>query len=443
MVMKEMLICFLDAYLEGKNPEDTLRLLEDDAVSLGSGAQEVALNKKELRTLMMEGKINTFGNIRYELDNYRENLYQDDVYGVYCTVKISMSDENGGRRSYRTRLTLTAAKKEKVWRIISLHMSVPGDQQGKKEWFPIKYGHQAVSRLDASSGRKLVETMMSMLPGGIMGGYLEEGFPLYIINDAMLRYLGYTYDELVKKTGERMQEIIAPEDWERVCRAIYDGVEKSGGYDIQYRVVRKDGSRMWVRDRGHAITTEDGRKAMVSVMLDINEDIKLQEKLRQEIMEEPLTGILNRKGAISCFEKYLSKHQTGAMFLLDIDNFKQVNDTYGHQHGDRVLVLLAEILKNRSRKEDIVARMGGDEFMLFLLGCTDEKVLTERARNICSAFHEVGEEYNKADISISIGIAVSDGNTDFDQLYKTADERMYMVKKNGKGSFCFNPPHLA
>ena len=86
--------------------------------------------------------------------------------------------------------------------------------------------------------------MLSMLPGGIMGGYLEEGFPLYIINDTMLEYLGYTYEELIAETDEKMQRIIAPEDWDRVQKTIYDSIRKTGGYDVQYRVIRKDGTRM-------------------------------------------------------------------------------------------------------------------------------------------------------------------------------------------------------
>ena len=128
---------------------------------------------------------------------------------------------------------------------------------------------------------------------------MEKGFPLYIINGTMLDYLGYTYDELVEATGEEMQKVIAPEDWDRVERTIYDSIEKTGEYDVQYRVVRKDGTRLWVDDKGRSITTEDGRKAMVSVMLDINDGVRLQERLKKEVLEDPLTGIYNRKGALT------------------------------------------------------------------------------------------------------------------------------------------------
>ena len=103
----------------------------------------------------------------------------------------------------------------------------------------------------------------------------------------MLEYLGYTYEELIAETDEKMQRIIAPEDWDRVQKTIYDSIRKTGGYDVQYRVIRKDGTRMWVDDKGHEIITEDGRRAMISIMLDINETMRRQERLKQETMKIP------------------------------------------------------------------------------------------------------------------------------------------------------------
>ena len=94
-----------------------------------------------------------------------------------------------------------------------------------------------------------------------------------MINDTMLRYLGYTYDELVRETNEEMIRIIAPEDREWVEKEIFDSMERTGEYEVQYRVVRKDGSYLWMLDKGNEVITEDGRRAMISVMLDISESV--------------------------------------------------------------------------------------------------------------------------------------------------------------------------
>lgn len=437
MIIKDLLTQFLDSYLVKRDMETALSFLADQVISLGTGAQELALDKEELRKLMQYEFESIPDGFSYEISQYSEKEYREDLYGVYCSVVTSMRDENGMELSFQTRLTMTAARIGGEWKMINLHMSAPSDQQEGEEFFPVKYGRAAVGKMDISTSRKLVDIMLSMLPGGIMGGYLEDGFPLYVINDTMLDYLGYTYDELVKETDEKMQKIIDPEDWDRVEKTIYDSIRKTGGYTVRYRIIRKDGTRLWVEDKGHEITTEDGRQAMISIMLDISDSVKIQEKLRQEIMEDSLTGILNRKGAISHIEDYISDKQHGAMFLLDIDNFKQLNDTYGHQVGDHVLILLAGIMKRFSRQGDVAARIGGDEFILFLPGFTKEELLKERAGEVCSAFRKAGAAYDKVSLSVSIGIAISHEGSNFDQLFKQADDRLYTVKKKGKGGWLF------
>ena len=435
VMMKELLIQFFDAYLVKRDLEEALSFLSDQVISLGTGAQEIARNKSELRELMIREFQAIPNGFHYEIRDYLEHCYPDGLFSIYCSVITSMPDENDGELLFQTRLTATAARLEDGWKIVSLHMSAPSDQQEEEEFFPIKYGRQAIGKLGLAANKNLIDITQSMLPGGIMGAYLEKGLPLYIINDTMLHYLGYTYDEFVEATGEEMERIIEPQDWNRVEKAIYDGFHKNGSYDVQYRVIRKDGTRMWVNDKGREITTEDGRKAMVSVMLDISEDILLQQKLMREVMEDFLTGILNRKGALFHIEGFLKKHQPGALFLLDIDNFKKVNDTYGHQTGDQVLSLLANILRKNTRQEDVAARIGGDEFLLFLPGCTQPDVLRNKAERIRSLFCGASLQFDKVELSVSIGICIGDGYMDVDRLLKIADDKLYSVKKSGKGGF--------
>mgnify|MGYP005804609231 FL=1 len=191
-----------------------------------------------------------------------------------------------------------------------------------------------------------------MVPGGIMGAYLEEGLPLYVVNDTMLRYLGYTYEELVRDTDEEMIRIIAPEDRERVMREILQSVEESGEYEVQYRAVRKDGSYLWIFDKGNVVRTEGGRRAIISVMLDNSKNMLLQEKLKREAMEDELTRIFNRKGAVRLIREAFSEKKTGTVLLMAIDNFKLVNDNYGHLARYQLLIARAPILKWHTRKAD-------------------------------------------------------------------------------------------
>ena len=143
-MVKDLLTRFFDAYLVQRDLETALSLLSDDVMSLGTGAQEIALSKEELRSLMSDEFKSLPGGFHYEISQYRERKYREDLYGVFCTVLTSLADESGGELSLQTRLTMTAAKLADSWKIINLHMSTPSDQQEGEEFFPVQYGRQAI-----------------------------------------------------------------------------------------------------------------------------------------------------------------------------------------------------------------------------------------------------------------------------------------------------------
>jgi len=127
------------------------------------------------------------------------------------------------------------------------------------------------------------------------------------------------------------------------------------------------------------------------------------------------------------------------MFMIDLDNFKMINDNRGHVEGDRVIRMFADILRQHARNNDVVCRLGGDEFILYLLGVNDRKIAAGRAKSILSALTErlMDMGYSTM-VSVSIGIAIypQDGK-DFPTLYQNADKALYLVKINGKNSYRF------
>jgi len=163
-----------------------------------------------------------------------------------------------------------------------------------------------------------------------------------------------------------------------------------------------------------------------------------------EAHKDSLTGLWNRKYTKENVDSYLEgEGARGALFILDMDNFKEVNDTYGHIRGDAVLIEFASILKGCTRDEDIVCRIGGDEFIIFFKGNFDEEKAAAKSDEIISKVEQnigqmVWEGKNKIKISVSIGItfAPRDGN-DFMTLYNNADKSMYFVKQNGKCGYYF------
>lgn len=137
-----------------------------------------------------------------------------------------------------------------------------------------------------------------------------------------------------------------------------------------------------------------------------------------------LTGVNNRR--------VLSKIQNNTgILMIDIDNFKEINDTFGHDIGDYVIKAIADIIKNNTRNSDYICRYGGDEFLVAFVDCP-ENVIMERAKKICDCVANNIQVQDKK-ITVSIGVAFNDkANSQIDETIKKADIALYQSKKNGK-----------
>ena len=156
--------------------------------------------------------------------------------------------------------------------------------------------------------------------------------------------------------------------------------------------------------------------------------------------KDPLTGLENREDAKVQVDEYLmDQRNKGAFFIIDLDNFKLVNDNFGHAVGDAMLIEFSHTLRKAVREQDLICRLGGDEFIVFFEGVIDRRALSETAQRIVDMTHRVVEHKGEiVEVSASIGIAVSPENgRSFDALYKNADLGLYKIKKNGKNNFAF------
>lgn len=180
------------------------------------------------------------------------------------------------------------------------------------------------------------------------------------------------------------------------------------------------------------------------IVIDATEEITAQEnqkellkKARNEAETDALTGLLNRRG----FEERVSLDvletdmQQVIMLMMDVDNFKQVNDTLGHPVGDKLLQEIAGLIKSAFRKSDIIARMGGDEFAVLLLPDIPLLLLETKLQALLEDVKENVQGYN-CNVSMSIGVTcVEDGVTGYEELYQHADEALYEAKAQGKNQY--------
>ncbi len=164
------------------------------------------------------------------------------------------------------------------------------------------------------------------------------------------------------------------------------------------------------------------------------------EKIKNAVYKDPLTGVWNRGYTETKINEFLSERRNnGVLFMLDMDDFKSINDTYGHIVGDEMLIKFGHTLQKLTRQDDIVCRLGGDEFVVFLKGACSHSAISEKAEQILVTLENCLIKPDTGDsVSVSIGIATAPADgTDFITLYNKADKSLYFVKQNGKNSYHF------
>lgn len=241
--------------------------------------------------------------------------------------------------------------------------------------------------------------------------------------------------------------IVHPDYWDvfdLYCKSMDCGEEKFQ-YDV--RQVADDAMFIWLRYIGMAVYDKNQKPVrVVGKTIDVTLEKEEHEKLRQKASRDSLTGLYNKEATRELIEKYLKHPLTategGTFVIADIDNFKQVNDTWGHLYGDLVLTQVANILTTSAFQHDIVGRIGGDEFVVFLKGKAEEKAVRTYAERLM--FKAANTDMKHAEgISLSVGIAVCPKDAgDYEALYRGADIALYKAKHNGKNNYCFYEENL-
>ena len=187
-------------------------------------------------------------------------------------------------------------------------------------------------------------------------------------------------------------------------------------------------------------------KAIVGVLCvstDITEIYCTQKQLEIEATTDPLTGLFNRRSFFKFADKYLSDtihhNKPLSLIMLDIDLFKEINDKYGHPIGDQVIQFVASKAKSLLRKDDIIARVGGEEYLVLLPNTTGEaaKLIAEKIRSFIDTQSIKGNWVGVILPKISLGVSTyTEGDFEFDQLYVRADKALYQAKLTGRNKIC-------
>ncbi|RTR34488.1 sensor domain-containing diguanylate cyclase [Shewanella atlantica] len=270
--------------------------------------------------------------------------------------------------------------------------------------------------------------------------YIPTG-ELTIFNREWGDLLGFTEQELAAHI-DSWKGNLHPEDREWVIAAFDDHVQgKSDTYQAVHRMIHKDGSVSWVSDRGRII--EYGPKGeplrIMGTHIDITQEKRYELSLAKLAHNDPLTNLLNRKALEKRFcQNRLAEHAIGgAMFFIDLDGFKAINDKHGHRFGDLLLIHVADSLRSIVGEEANLARMGGDEFVI-LHSSSDVEQLTDLAQGLLERYHlPIQLDGKVVSIGLSIGISLFKGDDEFITVCEYADKAMYQVKRQGKHNYGF------
>ncbi|WP_347901789.1 EAL domain-containing protein [Pseudomonas purpurea] len=276
----------------------------------------------------------------------------------------------------------------------------------------------------------------------------EPSFPLMYISHNITKF-GHLAAHLVA-SANWAQELIHPEDQDKVDAAMARVLDRhAAGASIEFRLRTGDGDWRWVENRYVPVRDHDGRLLEVEgIIIDITERKLAEEKIAQLARTDGLTGLANRATLIERLHQAFAATRRGAtpfaIFYLDLDHFKRINDTLGHPIGDLLLQEVARRIKACVRENDVVARLGGDEFAILQLDIGDPSHCASLAAKIRDRLVlPYSLDGNNVRVSVSIGISTCTQETpSADTLLTQADMALYRSKEKGRNQYHFHSEEI-
>lgn len=236
-------------------------------------------------------------------------------------------------------------------------------------------------------------------------------------------------------------ELVHPEDYyiaKNSIEEIASGCTDS--FSCSYRILTSSGEYKWIHARGKSMRDNNGKPfRIVGSHSDIHDKKIHEEKIKQMAFFDNLTGLANRTQFVNNFNEIITKSDSNALIFMDLDNFKNINDSFGHTIGDKLLIEIANRIKKCTKDSDIVARLGGDEFLILITNVYEKQSVELYLNNMLEELRN-SIVINGINIitSASFGAALysKDGDT-FEELFKNADTAMYKAKESGKRNYVF------
>ncbi|MBC8569500.1 diguanylate cyclase domain-containing protein [Zongyangia hominis] len=565
-------------YFEDRNLQEVLLYFDENISWFGMGPAEVCFGREEAARLFQSEQEKFSGSFTVLDHWYEVTATAASFYMVRGQVKIMENGSHLAVAPFEVRLSILCRVQGEDIRLVHVHMSVPSSEQEEGEFFPThleESSKNALRHLVDEQSAKLAERSTDLqvltrnLPGGVFRCRFDDMLSIQDLSDGFLHMFGYTREEVFLRFHDSFWEMIHPDDRDFALSDAKHQLETGDTKELEYRVLCRDGSYMWVMDRGQLVRSQEGGDSFYCILIDINKRKEAQEQLRlslerhqiimaqtneiifewdirsdsllfssnwekkfthqplqenvsenldvsshihpddqknfrqlmahvrqgipydetemrllskeeeyawhrcrittqfdaqgypvkgvgvlinideekrrsQKLLEraqrDALTKLYNKGTCHSLMEdalKHLDAEECAAMLIVDVDDFKCVNDTMGHLYGDAFLMEVAAAIQKLFRGSDIVGRIGGDEFMVFMNHISDAEIACKKAKEMIEAFQDIcRKEKDGLQVSCSVGIAMApEHGKSYLDLFRHADFALYQAKKEGKNRY--------
>lgn len=366
-------------------------------------------------------------------------------YGIIVPESIEdlkkLFDENPNRKNGEADIKIVYKGKE-IWYNISLY-NIYNEENRLTDTIGVVDDITEIKNKEKEVKRKL-EIYDKLVENSILYAKvnLEEGVLLEVNGkEENISFSNFVEINILKKVKSEHLPFLL--DKFSIKNLIEDFNEGKEFLEIEF-IIENKGIYKWVSCVIYKLSSENNSRVLF-VINDIDQKKHKELELKKRAEQDGLTGLYNAETSKSKITEALMKNNLSdekqIFILFDLDNYKLINDSFGHFYGDSVLIDVANILKSKLRSNDIVGRLGGDEFVILLTNVSSEFDVEKLSERLMENLRKSLEKTYKQDgkevkISGSIGFAIApDDGVTFETLYKKADKALYQVKKNGKNNF--------
>lgn len=409
--------------------------------NIPGGAHQCAGDSELTLLSMSDGFLKMVGYTREEIGTLFQNklinlVYPGDRGALMKSIGTQFKEEAEAELEYR----VLRKYQEPIWVLDRCRKMT--DEQGGLSYYCLL--------VDITKRKQEQEALRLSLERHkvIMDQAADIIFEWDIVNDTLIFSSNWRkkfgYDAIDSNISDRipLSSNIHKEDMQAFLKIMHDTSKGLPYSETEFRIKNSKNRYFWCRIRATTQYDSDAHPIKaVGVIVDIDEEKRQKQKLLDQAQRDALTGLYNKTTLLTLAEqRMLNKGGPGyqTLMIIDVDHFKAVNDTYGHLAGDSVLSDIAAALRKGTRAADLVGRIGGDEFLVYLPEVTDETAARQKAAQLLEAFRHITPKPGTPPITCSIGAAFFPrGSIDYYALYKCADQALYQQKSNGRNGAAF------